>query len=76
MNIGMLWFDSTQEPLEKKVEKAAEYYTKKYGKRPTVCFVPKLGGHGTLPEAVAGGIQIKASREILPKHLWLGVEEI
>lgn len=40
MNIGMLWFDNDPKVnLDTKIERAALYYAKKYGKNPTLCFV-------------------------------------
>jgi hypothetical protein len=40
MNIGMLWFDNDPKAnLDTKIERAALYYAKKYGKSPTLCFV-------------------------------------
>jgi len=40
MNIGMLWFDNDPKVnLDTKIERAAIYYAKKYGKNPTLCFV-------------------------------------
>jgi hypothetical protein len=40
MNIGMLWFDNDPKVnLDTKIERAAIFYAKKYGKNPTLCFV-------------------------------------
>ena len=40
MNVGMLWFDNDPKiVLTAKVARAAKYYSNKYGKSPTVCFV-------------------------------------
>jgi hypothetical protein len=40
MNLGMLWFDNDPKAaLDIKVERAADYYRRKYGKTPTLCFV-------------------------------------
>ena len=50
MNVGMLWFDNDPKAgLDAKVERAAVYYRKKYGKVPTLCFV-----HPTMMEAAEG----------------------
>jgi len=41
MNVGMLWFDNDPRTgLEGKVARAADYYRTKYGRKPTLCFVP------------------------------------
>ena len=44
MDIGMLWFDNDQKSsIPSKVERAARYYQKKYGKNPDLCYVhPKM----------------------------------
>ena len=40
MNIGMLWFDNDPKAgLDRKVQRAADYYRNKYGRTPTLCFV-------------------------------------
>ena len=40
MNIGMHWIDNDPNVnLDTKIERAATYYAKKYGKNPTLCFV-------------------------------------
>jgi hypothetical protein len=40
MNIGMLWFDNDKMmDLNTKIERASNYYLKKYGKSPTLCYV-------------------------------------
>jgi len=40
MNIGMLWFDNDKMmDLNAKIERASNYYQKKYGKSPTLCYV-------------------------------------
>jgi hypothetical protein len=73
MNVGMLWYD--HEPgttLKTKVERAADYYTKKYGRPPTVCLVhPSMLSEA---ERGAGKVAIRPHRSILPGHLWIGVE--
>ena len=74
MNIGMLWFDNDpKRDLEGKVTDAAEYYRKKYGRKPTVCFVnPAMAEK---KELKAGGVEVKTSDTILPNHLWIGSQE-
>ena len=40
MDVGMLWFDNdAKSELDTKIERAALYYHKKYGKVPNLCFV-------------------------------------
>ena len=89
MNLGMLWFDNDPKAsLEVKVERAAAYYQHKYGKTPTLCFVhPSMFSAlwGSLPNEradeaasqkesyMAGNIEVRKNRSVLPNHFWLGV---
>jgi len=89
MNIGMLWFDNdTKAGLAARVERAARYYQKKYGIKPTLCFVhpsmlaaPGEAKESTNAEAAgekvvqAAGLEIRSNRSVLPNHLWIGVNE-
>lgn len=74
MKTGMLWYDNDSgTTLGVKVERAANYYHRKYGLQPDLCLV-----HPSMLPAVpqeTGKIAIRANRAILPGHLWLGVEE-
>lgn len=69
--IGMLWFDNNPKAsLDQKLGQAADYYTKKYGPRPTWCMVhPSVLGD----VAPAGPIRVIPDRHILPNHFYLGV---
>ena len=74
MDIGMLWYDDdSKRPLGEKVARAVDYYKTKYGSLPTVCFV----NPATLKDApaTAAGIQIRAARNVMVDHFWLGVGE-
>jgi hypothetical protein len=78
MNIGLLWYDpDPKAELPAKIERAANYYEKKYGKRPNQCYVhPKMipaGKPDEKPEPT--GFDIRSSRSILPNHLWIGCAE-
>ena len=71
MKIGMLWFDGSDAPLLVKLQKAVEYYTKKYGRRPEICEV-----HPTMFEKVKlENISVHPDRYILPKHILVGIED-
>lgn len=74
MLTGMLWFDNDPATaLPVKVQRAAEYYRKKYGLAPDFCVVnPRMLTATTLQ---AGGVTVRASRTILPGHLWIGVTD-
>lgn len=72
MNIGMLWFDNDpKDDLASKVDRAATYYNKKYGKSPDLCFVhPSMVSEA---KQKANGIEIRSSGQVLPHHFWIGV---
>ena len=73
MNTGMLWFDNNpQTDLLEKITAAAEYFQKKYGRKPNICYL-----HPTLmPESKNenSGIHLLSSKSVLKHHFWLGVE--
>jgi hypothetical protein len=71
---GMLWFDNNPKTdLPEKIDRAAQYYLKKYGQTPTLCFVnPKMIGE---QEPEKDKIEVKASETILPFHFWLGIPQ-
>jgi hypothetical protein len=73
MDIGLLWFDDSKDPLADKVRRAAQRYTQKHGHPPTVCHIHQ-NGDGDTPPAV-DGIKIVQEPNILPHHFWVGVEE-
>ena len=72
MNIGMLWFDNDNKAdLATKIQRAVNYYHTKYGKTPNICLVhPRTLGDDPL---IRSGIEVKATRSVLPNHFWLGV---
>lgn len=74
MQAGMMWFDNDKKTsLTAKVNTAAAYYRKKYGRSPDLCMVnPKM-----LPEKAtgAGMIAIRPYQPILPGHLWIGIDD-
>ena len=78
MRTGLLWFDDDpRRQLEEKVQQAAVYYERKYGRLPTLCFVhpSALDGNGKRAVKKAGGVEIRSGRTILRNHFWLGVAE-
>ena len=80
MKIGMLWFDNNpKDDLITKVARASQYYQQKYGKTPNLCYVhPSAMTTNSRPESakvVAAGVEVRASREVLPHHFWIGVHQ-
>ncbi len=76
MHTGMLWFDDDPAAaLSVKIQKAAQYYRKKYGRLPDLCLVHP----GMLDEKVkrleVDKLIVRPYRPILPGHLWIGVED-
>ncbi len=86
MEIGMLWFDNDQKTsIPSKVERAAQYYRKKYGKNPNLCYIhPKMdngkktkkNGSKKIPGQDAlkiGKVLILKNEKVLPDHFWIGI---
>jgi hypothetical protein len=76
MHTGMMWFDNSQTALNIKIQKAVDYYHKKYGRTPDLCLVhPSLleGQNQTALQAMT--ITIRPYRPVLPGHIWVGVED-
>jgi hypothetical protein len=74
MNTGMLWFDDDPKiDLSAKILRATEYYQKKYGQTPNICFVHP----STKVEVPAKsfGVDVQVNQMILPNHFWLGVKQ-
>lgn len=72
MIVGMLWFDNSPRSLEVRVNGAADYYRRKYGVQPNLCYIhPDTAGE--IPERV-GEVELRTSPSTLPGHFWIGVE--
>jgi len=70
---GLLWFDNdSNRNLADKVRRAAKRYKSRLRQKPTVCYVNIEEFDTNL--AQIDGIDVKPSKEILPHHLWIGVE--
>jgi len=73
MHTGMLWFDDTQTSLEIKIQKAMEYYRKKYGRIPDLCLVhPSMLKDEKQEDRK---ITVRPYRPVLPGHIWIGIED-
>jgi len=69
----MLWFDNSQTELNTKIQKAVDYYHKKYGQIPDLCLVhPNMLKDTTVEEEK---ITIRPYRPVLPGHIWIGIED-
>ena len=68
---GMLWFDNDKKrTLAEKIGRASDYFKKKYGRVPNVCFVNKE----VLEIIDIPGIKVRPSGYILPNHFLVGIE--
>jgi hypothetical protein len=75
MKIGMLWLDA--DPSRKVTERiadAAAYYSKKYGRSPTLCLLHPATAGDALP-ARLDGLELRTSPAVLREHMWIGVGE-
>ncbi len=73
MNIGMLWFDNDPKAdLTSKIARAVDYYQKKYGQVPDLCYVHPSMLSGD--RAATSKIEIKSNRSVLPNHFWIGTQ--
>lgn len=76
LNVGMLWFDGDETvPLAARLERAVNYYREKYGVEPNLCLVHPRTVGDDVPRR-CGAVQVEASEQVLPEHLWLGVAEL
>jgi hypothetical protein len=74
----MLWFDNSQTALNIKIQKAVEYYHKKYGRTPDLCLV-----HPSMLDAQEKSqrtveinkLTVRPYRPVLPGHIWIGIED-
>ena len=84
MHTGMLWFDNSQATLNIKIQKAVDYYHKKYGRIPDLCLVhPSMleKDQSEIETATLGAgasvnkLTVRPYRPVLPGHIWIGIED-
>jgi len=87
MHTGMLWFDNSQTALTVKIQKAVDYYHKKYGRSPDLCLVHpsmldaaernqrQLETPVLAPGASVNKLTVRPYRPVLPGHIWIGIED-
>lgn len=77
MLVGMLWWDDSLTALSVKIQKAADYYQKKYGRAPDLCLVhPQMLSSETGIPGAEGGVTVRPWRSIPLHHFWIGVEDM
>jgi hypothetical protein len=76
MHTGMLWFDNDPKTtLSVKIQKAMDYYSKKFGRIPDICLVnPSMLDSGQ-KQFDLGKLTIRPYQPVMPGHLWIGVED-
>ena len=78
MHTGMLWFDNSQTALNIKIQKAVEYYHKKYGRTPDLCLVhPSMLDTQEKNQRTVeiNKLTVRPYRPVLPGHIWIGIED-
>lgn len=76
MHTGMLWFDNDpRTTLSVKIQKAMDYYRKKFGRIPDLCLVHPSMLDGGQKQVKLGKLTIRPYRPVMPGHLWIGVED-
>jgi hypothetical protein len=66
----MLWKSAS---LNDKIRKAVDFYTEKYGQKPTLCMVNPATLNGG--ERKFAGVEIKKARSVMRDHFWIGIDE-
>jgi hypothetical protein len=76
MHTGLLWFDNdSKTTLSVKIQKALDYYSKKFGRVPEICLVnPSMLDKGQ-PQLILGKVAVRAYHPVMPNHFWIGVED-
>ncbi len=83
MHIGMLWYDNTPGvSLKVRIEKAADYYRRKYHQEPNLCLIHpsmleggKVRGKDDAELPQVGSMTVRPYGPVLPGHLWIGIED-
>ena len=78
MHTGMLWFDNSQTALNIKIQKAVDYYHKKYGRTPDLCLVhPSMldTQERNQRQLEIDKLTVRPYRPVLPGHIWIGIED-
>jgi len=68
---GIMIYDNSGDPLEKKVQRAVARYRERYGSEPTVC---KVNNQLVTEATQVAGVMVIPAREIEPDKYLIGVE--
>jgi hypothetical protein len=73
MHTGMLWFDNSKDAVQVKIQKAVDYYAKKYQRTPDLVLIhPSMLEKSTVS---IDGLTVRPYRPVLPGHIWVGIED-
>lgn len=76
MHTGMLWFDNSNTIFTVKIQKAVEYYVKKYGRQPDLVLVhPSMLDEQEKRSLEIDKVTVRPYRPVLPGHIWIGIED-
>lgn len=75
MHTGMLWLDNSQTALAVKIQKAVDYYRKKYGREPDLCLVHPSMLEKNCRQLEVDKLTVRPYRPVLPGHIWIGIED-
>ncbi len=73
MKSGLLWYDASSNPLDRKIADAIKRYQEKFGIAPNTIFVNEKDYR---PETTTPPhVRVSAKRTILPNHVWVGTSD-
>ncbi len=72
MKSGLLWYDASASPIDRKIADAVRRYQEKFGVSPNTCFV---NDKDFKPETELPHLRIAAKQTILPNHVWVGLSD-
>ncbi len=76
MHTGLMWFDNDPAAtLNVKIQRAMEYYSKKFGRAPDICLIHPSMLDGGKKQIELGKLTVRAYRPVMPGHFWIGVED-
>jgi hypothetical protein len=63
----LMWMDCSSDPLERRLQRAAAHFERKFGRPPSEAILPK----GETGPGIAG-LTLRESEYVLPQHIYLG----
>ena len=75
MHTAMLWFDNSQTALNVKIQKAVEYYQKKYGHTPDLVLVHPSMLDANQRQLQINKLTVRPYRPVLLGPICVGIED-